>query len=103
MLRGTMSITPPSAPNLGVSAYSEPTTIDPTPIQPGDDTGLFVRSISARIGGAIVGAVVYAAFILITHIQIGYLAIGVAWLIAKAMTTGQKDVVGEGTRLRRAC
>jgi hypothetical protein len=56
---------------------------------------LYWRAILFGIGGAIAGAACYGLFIGLTHINIGYLAILVAWLIAKAMTTGSG---GQGGR-----
>ncbi len=55
------------------------------------DNGVFLRSIAFGLVGALVGALVYGAFVGITHIQIGYLSIGVAYLVAKAMMMGSNN------------
>jgi len=88
-----MSTTPPS---FNQAEYIEP--VDPmqainAPERP--DPALFWRAILFGIGGAIAGATIYALFIGLTHINIGYLAVLVAWLIAKGMTMGSK---GQGGR-----
>lgn len=54
-----------------------------------------MRAIAFGLGGAAVGALLYAGFIYLTHFEIGYLSIVVAYLIAKAMMAGSK---GEGGR-----
>jgi hypothetical protein len=59
------------------------------------DTTLFVRAILFGIGGAIAGAIVDALFIGLTHINLGYLALLIAYLVAKAMTFGSN---GQGGR-----
>ena len=59
------------------------------------DTSLFLRAIVFGCIGALIGAVLYGGFIALTHINIGYLAIAVAYFIAKAMTMGSK---GQGGR-----
>ena len=59
------------------------------------DTTLFVRAILFGIGGAIAGAIIDALFIGLTHINLGYLALLIAYLVAKAMTFGSN---GQGGR-----
>jgi hypothetical protein len=41
--------------------------------------------------GAVLGALIYAVFIGITGISIGYLAILIAYMVAKAMTMGSNE------------
>jgi hypothetical protein len=45
----------------------------------------FVRALVYGIGAAIVGCLLYAGFTIVTHIQIGYVAVGVGYLVGKAM------------------
>ena len=52
------------------------------------DNGAFLKAILFGIGGAILGSLLYAAFSIATHIEIGYMAIGVAYLVGKAMMAG---------------
>lgn len=58
------------------------------------DTVLFTRALLFGLCGALAGAALDAAFIGLTHINIGYLAIVVAWLVAKAMITGSRGQGG---------
>ena len=46
------------------------------------------------IGAAIVGMIGYAAFGIITGIEIGYISLAVGWLIGKAMRAGSKGIGG---------
>jgi hypothetical protein len=59
------------------------------------DPALFTRAILFGLGGAAAGAIIDGLFIGITHINLGYLALLIAWLVAKAMTTGSN---GQGGR-----
>ena len=77
------------------SGFDQAEYFEPGLAPPPHNPGLLGRAIAFGIAGAIAGAVIYAAFIVITHIQIGYLAIGVAYLIAKAMEVGSS---GRGGR-----
>jgi len=88
-----MSTTPPTPSGFDPSAYLEPVTpsYESAPIEPADDASLLSKSFFLGFVGAIAGAICYAAFILSTGIQIGYLAVGVAWLVAKAMMIGSKE------------
>jgi hypothetical protein len=86
-------------PNFERADYDEPT---PSYLTPEPDTApatptpaLFTNALALGVIGAVLGAAIYAGFVILTHIQIGYLAILVAYLIAKAMTIGSR---GEGGR-----
>ena len=54
------------------------------------------RSVSAPLTrgivygclAAVAGCLLYAGFTIVTHIQIGYVALGVGWLVGKAMLAG---------------
>ena len=52
------------------------------------DHAAFTRAIIFGIGGAIAGLALYAGFIIVTHISIGYLALAVGWLVGAAMMKG---------------
>ena len=89
-----MSITPsftqaeyidPSAP-----AINAPATPDPA---------LFTRALLFGLAGAVAAAALDAAFLGLTHIDIGYLAIAIAWLVAKAMVTGSRGQGGRAYQL----
>ena len=66
-----------------------------TPNLPADSHAAFTRAILFGIGAAIVGMIAYALFEIGTGIIIGYLAIGVGYLVGKAMKVGSK---GRGGR-----
>jgi hypothetical protein len=87
-----MSTTPPS---FTQAEYIEPVPQPEINAPDRPDPALFWRGVLFGIGGAIVGAACYGLFIGLTHINIGYLAILVAYLIAKAMTMGSG---GQGGR-----
>jgi hypothetical protein len=90
-----MSLTPPSferaeyapTPSLDLA----PPAID-APATP--DTTLFAQAILCGLVGALLGAILDGGFIGLTHINIGYLSLVVAWLVAKAMTLGSRGQGG---------
>jgi hypothetical protein len=89
-----MSLTPPSfdrAEYVDVQPYSTAPEIN-APTRP--DTTLFVQAILCGLIGALLGAILDCGFIALTHINIGYLALVVAWLVAKAMTIGSRGQGG---------
>ena len=90
-----MSLTPPSFDRAEYVA-AQPFDAAPDPINAParPDTTLFVQAILCGIGGAILGAMLDGGFIALTHINIGYLALVVAWLVAKAMTLGSRGQGG---------
>jgi len=62
---------------------------------PADSHAAFTRAILCGIAAAIVGMILYAVFEIATGIVIGYLAIGVGFLVGKAMKYGSN---GRGGR-----
>lgn len=54
----------------------------------------FMTSVLFGVVAAMLGLGVYAGFTIVTHIYLGYVALGVGWLIAKAMMAGSKGVGG---------
>jgi hypothetical protein len=62
--------------------------------QPKDSHVAFIRSLLFGIGAAILGMIAYSAFSIITGWTIGYLALGVGWLVAKAMIKGSSGLGG---------
>jgi hypothetical protein len=61
---------------------------------PKDNHASFVRALMFGIGAAILGLIGYAAFSIITGIQIGYISLAVGWLIGKATRTGSRGIGG---------
>jgi len=87
-----MSTTPPS---FTQAEYIAPVSQPEMNAPDRPDPALFGRAILFGIGGTIAGAICYGLFIGLTHINMGYFAILVAYLIAKTMTMGSG---GQGGR-----
>jgi len=62
--------------------------------QPVDSHAAFSRGLLLGIGAAILGMIVYATFTIITGWYIGYLALGVGYLVAKAIKKGSSGLGG---------
>ena len=62
--------------------------------RPKDSHEAFVRGLLFGIGGAILGLVGYAAFGILTGLMIGYVSLGVGWLVGKAMMKGSSGMGG---------
>lgn len=58
------------------------------------NSSAFVRALALGIGAAIVGLIVYAAFTIATGFYVGYIALGVGYLVAKAMKLGSGGIGG---------
>lgn len=58
------------------------------------DHARFTQALLYGIGAAIAGSIVYAAFTIVTHIEIGYLAVGVGYLVGKAMLHATQGLGG---------
>lgn len=71
--------------------------------------GAFARAVLLGIGAAALGLALYAAFMIVTHISIGYASLAVGWLVAKAMVKGSGGITGRryqivaGTLTYAAC
>ena len=61
---------------------------------PKDTHPAFVRAVIFGIGASVVGLIGYAAFGIITGIEIGYISLAVGWLIGKAMHKGSNGIGG---------
>ena len=55
---------------------------------------VFARSLVFGIVAAILGLAAYASFTIVTHVYLGYVALAVGWLVAKAMMMGSRGVGG---------
>lgn len=62
--------------------------------QPSDSHAAFARSLLFGIGGAAAGLILYSTFAIVTGWTIGYLALAVGWLVAKAMMKGSNGIGG---------
>jgi hypothetical protein len=72
------------------------------PTLPANNHATFTRAILYGIGAAIVGMILYALFEIVTGIIIGYLAIGVGYLIGKAMKRGSNNRGGRRYQIAAA-
>lgn len=66
------------------------------------DSSAFLRAIVFGLGAAIVGSLVYAAFTIATHIVIGYVALGVGYMVGKAMMAGSGQRGGRNYQIASA-
>lgn len=62
--------------------------------QPRDSHAAFARGLVLGIGAAVVGLIVYSTFTIVTGWSIGYIALAVGWLVAKAITKGSNGMGG---------
>jgi NADH:ubiquinone oxidoreductase subunit 6 (subunit J) len=62
--------------------------------QPTDSHVAYARAALFGIGGALAGLALYSTVEIVTTMTIGYLALAVGWLVAKAMMTGSKGIGG---------
>jgi uncharacterized protein (DUF983 family) len=70
--------------------------------QPEDSHAAFMRALLFGIGAAIVGLALYAAFAIATGLVIGYAALAVGFIIAKAMKAGSKGLGGHRYQIAAA-
>jgi len=62
--------------------------------QPTDSHAAFLRGLLFGAGAALLGLIGYAAVTIATGWSIGYVALGVGWLVAKAITKGSNGLGG---------
>jgi len=62
--------------------------------QPTDSHGAFLRGLLLGVGGAVLGMILYSTVVIVTGWSIGYLALAVGWLVAKAMMKGSNGMGG---------
>ena len=62
--------------------------------QPNDSHSAFARGMLLGIGAALVGLIAYASFTIVTGWFLGYIALGVGWLVAKAIMKGSNGIGG---------
>lgn len=66
------------------------------------DHARFVQAILYGVVAAIAGSILYAAFTIITRIQIGYVAVGVGYLVGKAMLHATNGLGGRKYQIAAA-
>jgi hypothetical protein len=91
----------PSAPMAEAQAYNA-TYEDRAWDAQSSDHNRFIHAILYGVIAAILGCIVYAAFTIITHIEIGYLAVGVGYLIGKAMLHATHGLGGKKYQIASA-
>ena len=62
--------------------------------QPTDSHVAFGRAVLYGLGAALLGLLIYSLFAIVTGFTIGYIALAVGWLVAKAMMKGSHGVGG---------
>jgi hypothetical protein len=62
--------------------------------QPKDSHAAFARGLTLGIGAALVGLILYATFTIVTNFYFGYIALGVGWLVGKAIMKGSNGMGG---------
>jgi len=62
--------------------------------QPTDSHAAFLRALIWGIGGSLLGLILYSTVSIVTGWTIGYLALAVGWLVAKAMMKGSNGIGG---------
>ena len=61
---------------------------------PTDSHAAYVRALTFGAGGALLGLVLYAGVVSMLHLTIGYLALAVGYIVAKAMMMGSGNIGG---------
>jgi hypothetical protein len=61
---------------------------------PEDSHQAYMSGLLFGAGAAILGLILYAAFGIITGLEIGYISLAVGWLVGKAISKGSKGVGG---------
>ncbi len=62
--------------------------------QPTDSHAAFLRGLLLGAGAAVLGLILYATFAIVTGWTIGYIALAVGWLVAKAIMKGSNGMGG---------
>jgi len=62
--------------------------------KPVDKHSAYVRALIFGVGGAILGLIIYATVGIVTGLMIGYVALAVGYIVAKAMMLGSKGIGG---------
>jgi hypothetical protein len=62
--------------------------------QPQDSHAAFLRGLLLGIGAAVLGMILYATFTIVTNFYFGYIALGVGWLVARAIMKGSNGLGG---------
>jgi hypothetical protein len=69
---------------------------------PKDTHSAYVRGIIFGLGGAILGFVLFAGFVIVTGISLGYISLAVGFLVGKAMKFGSNGIGGRRYQIAAA-
>ena len=69
---------------------------------PSDSHAAFARALLLGGGAAVLGMALYAGFTITTNFYFGYIALGVGWLVAKAMLKGSHGIGGRRYQIAAA-
>jgi hypothetical protein len=69
---------------------------------PTDSHTAFVRGVMFGVGGAVLGMTLYAAFSILTGLIIGYVALAVGYIVAKAIKMGSRGMGGQRYQIAAA-
>jgi hypothetical protein len=69
---------------------------------PKDTHAAFVRGITYGVGGAILGLILYATVGIVTGLVIGYVALAVGYIVAKAVKMGSGGIGGQRYQIAAA-
>ena len=89
----------PDNPQFGTAQYAPPPP-PPAPAPSGDNA--FLPALLLGLIGAAIGCALYAGFVILTNIEIGYMSLAVGFIIAKAMMMGSKGVGGRQYQITAA-
>jgi hypothetical protein len=67
-----------------------------------DSHNYFVRGLLFGIGGALVGLALYAAVVIITEYEIGFVSLAVGWIVGKAILKGSSGRTGRRYQITAA-
>jgi hypothetical protein len=69
---------------------------------PKDTHSAYVRGVLFAIGAAVLGFILFAGFVIITGISLGYISLAVGWLIGKGMKMGSGGIGGRRYQITAA-
>ncbi len=69
---------------------------------PRDTHAAYVRAITLGVGAAILGFILFAGFVIITGISLGYISLAVGFLVGKAMKLGSSGMGGRRYQIAAA-
>jgi hypothetical protein len=67
-----------------------------------DTAGVFARSLLFGFGAAVLGLILYATFMIMTNISLGYATLAVGWMVGKAMVKGSSGITGRRYQIAAA-